>query len=592
MLGSRDAERARARRPSSAPHGAANEDAVRGADLAVLAVEAGAALDGARDLRGALGKTPLLSVASSPAAPAACADPDARSLAERIQELVDAPVAAGLHSIAAANLAAERPDEDAFVCGDDARAKELGLELAAKLVAGRALDAGPLASARTLEGMTAVIVNLNRRYKAHAGVRISGLAVISIVPVEGLPEIEEGDDLGALIARRPRARLEDGDVVVVAQKAVSKAEGRVVRIEDVEASERARELAGSRDPREVEIVLRETARIVRARPPFIIAETRHGFVCASAGVDHSNAPGPGTVVLLPLDPDESAARIRDALRERTGREVGVIVSDSFGRPFRHGTTDVAIGVAGMEPLLDLRGHRRPRSATSCRSSRVAIADELAGAADLARGKHDGEPGRRRARGRTARRRRGRELVMRARARPFPLERFERERREPLADQRRELEAVAAAGRADDDPPFSFEQELVVLPRRVHARLDPQGRPGAGEPPLHPGRRPPRDLRVGPTRLVRVDRRRPRLVLPRLQAHTGSRERVAGTSHQGLRSITDGTGSSKEKYDVVSRVGVASTPTSAGAQGPAVTTATRARTPPATTPSPSSSTEST
>jgi coenzyme F420-0:L-glutamate ligase / coenzyme F420-1:gamma-L-glutamate ligase len=212
--------------------------------------------------------------------------------------------------------------------------------------------------------------------------------VITIVPVEGLPEIEEGADLAALIAER--AELEDGDVVVIAHKAVSKAEGRVVRIADVEASQRARELAGGRDPRELEIVLRETVRVVRSRPPFLIAETRHGFVCASAGVDHSNAPEPGTVVLLPLDPDASARRIREALLERTGRTVAVIVADSFGRPFRHGTTDVAIGVAGMEPLVDLRG-TVDRAGYVLRSSRVAIADELAAAADLARGKHDAVP---------------------------------------------------------------------------------------------------------------------------------------------------------------------------------------------------------
>jgi coenzyme F420-0:L-glutamate ligase / coenzyme F420-1:gamma-L-glutamate ligase len=212
--------------------------------------------------------------------------------------------------------------------------------------------------------------------------------VIEIHPVAGLPEIEEGDDLGALIAGA--ARLERGDVVVVAQKVVSKAEGRVVRIEGVEPSERARQLAGGRDPREVEIVLRESVRIVRSRPPFIIAETRHGFVCASAGVDHSNAPDAGTVVLLPLDPDASARRIRDAIRGRTGAEVAVIVSDSFGRPFRHGTTDVAIGVAGMDPLLDLRG-TVDRAGYVLRSSRVAVADELAAAADLARGKHDAVP---------------------------------------------------------------------------------------------------------------------------------------------------------------------------------------------------------
>jgi coenzyme F420-0:L-glutamate ligase/coenzyme F420-1:gamma-L-glutamate ligase len=212
--------------------------------------------------------------------------------------------------------------------------------------------------------------------------------VIELRPVVGLPEVEEGDDLGALIAER--AELRDGDVVVVAQKAVSKAEGRVVRIEDVEASARAHELAGARDPRELEIVLREARRIVRARPPFLICETRHGFVCASAGVDHSNAPGPGWVVLLPEEPDESARRIRASLRERTGAAVAVIVADSFGRPFRRGTTDVAIGVAGMAPLLDLRG-TVDRVGYELRTSKVALADELAAAADLARGKHDAVP---------------------------------------------------------------------------------------------------------------------------------------------------------------------------------------------------------
>jgi coenzyme F420-0:L-glutamate ligase / coenzyme F420-1:gamma-L-glutamate ligase len=212
--------------------------------------------------------------------------------------------------------------------------------------------------------------------------------MIQLLPVHGLPEIRPGDDLAALIAGA--ATLEDDDIIVVAQKAVSKAEGRVVRIADVEASDRARELAGTRDPREVEVVLGETARIVRARPPFIIAETHHGFVCASAGVDHSNAPELGTVVLLPVDPDASARRLRDSLRERTGHELAVIVSDTFGRPFRHGTTDVAIGVAGMDPLLDLRG-TVDRAGYVLRSSRVAIADELAAAADLARGKHDQVP---------------------------------------------------------------------------------------------------------------------------------------------------------------------------------------------------------
>jgi coenzyme F420-0:L-glutamate ligase / coenzyme F420-1:gamma-L-glutamate ligase len=212
--------------------------------------------------------------------------------------------------------------------------------------------------------------------------------VISIRPVEGLPEIGEGDDLAALIAER--TQLEDGDVLVVAQKAVSKAEGRVVRLADVEPCERARELAGEGDARRHELILRESARIVRSRPPLVISETRHGFVCASAGVDSSNAPGPETVVLLPLDPDASAASLRERLRELTGAEVGVIVSDSFGRAWRQGTTDVAIGASGIRPLLDLKG-TRDRVGYELHATVIAVADELAGAAELVLGKTAGVP---------------------------------------------------------------------------------------------------------------------------------------------------------------------------------------------------------
>ena len=181
VIGSRDAARARATAEElggGRVGGAANGDAVRGVDLAVLAVKADGALDTARSIAAALGATPLLSVASAielRKGVGMLPDPDARSLAERIQEAVEAPVAAGLHSIAAASLAAEPPDEDALVCGDDVRAKDPALELAGKVVAGRALDAGPLASARALEGLTAVIVNLNRRYRAHAGIRVTGV---------------------------------------------------------------------------------------------------------------------------------------------------------------------------------------------------------------------------------------------------------------------------------------------------------------------------------------------------------------------------------------------------------------------------------
>jgi len=205
---------------------------------------------------------------------------------------------------------------------------------------------------------------------------------VIIIPVEGVPEIHEGDDLAATLSAA--AELREGDVLVVAQKVVSKAEGRVVGLEEVEPSAEARDLAGDRDPRELELVLRESRRLVRTRPPLVIAETPHGFVCASAGVDHSNATGPGTVVLLPVDPDASARRLAEALG------VAVIVSDSFGRPFRQGTTDVAIGVAGLAPLQDLRG-TRDSAGYELRTTAIAIADEIAGAAELVMGKTRGIP---------------------------------------------------------------------------------------------------------------------------------------------------------------------------------------------------------
>ena len=214
-----------------------------------------------------------------------------------------------------------------------------------------------------------------------------------MVPLAGIPELREGDDLALELydAAQRVGGLEQGDVVVVAQKAVSKVEGRVVRLAEVEPSDRARELAGpDGDPRHLEVILRETAEVLRSRPPLVIAQTRHGFVCASAGVDASNAPEDGTLVLLPLDPDASARRLRDRLRELAGVEVGVIVSDSFGRAWRQGTTDVALGVAGLAPLRDLRG-TRDASGRELLTTQIAVADEIAGAGELVLGKASGIP---------------------------------------------------------------------------------------------------------------------------------------------------------------------------------------------------------
>jgi coenzyme F420-0:L-glutamate ligase / coenzyme F420-1:gamma-L-glutamate ligase len=211
---------------------------------------------------------------------------------------------------------------------------------------------------------------------------------LTISPLRGLPELREGDDLARLVVER--SELQDWDILVVAQKAISKIEGRIVRLDDVEPSARARALAGDGDPRRTEVILREAKRIVRTRGSLLITETHHGFVCASSGVDASNAPQPGTVVLLPVDPDASAARLRARLRDLTRRNVGIVLSDSFGRAWRQGTTDVAIGAAGVEVLRDLKGARDPNG-YELKSTVIAIADEIAGAAQLVMGKLERAP---------------------------------------------------------------------------------------------------------------------------------------------------------------------------------------------------------
>jgi coenzyme F420-0:L-glutamate ligase / coenzyme F420-1:gamma-L-glutamate ligase len=211
---------------------------------------------------------------------------------------------------------------------------------------------------------------------------------LRVFAVPGIPDIAVGADVGALIAAaaaRAGQTIEPGDVVVVAQKIVSKAEGAVVRLDDVAPSARAAEWAAAwnRDPRVVEVVLRESARIVRMERGILIAETHHGFVCANAGVDASNVH-PGYVTVLPRDPDASAERIRRALMVRLKpdtTDVGVIVSDTFGRPWREGVVNVALGVAGLRPLLDYRGCRDPYG-RELSSTVMAVADEIAGAAEL------------------------------------------------------------------------------------------------------------------------------------------------------------------------------------------------------------------
>jgi len=212
---------------------------------------------------------------------------------------------------------------------------------------------------------------------------------VTITGVEGIPEIDEGADLGEIIVATTRAQgllLQDGDVVSVTQKVVSKAEGRFVVLEDIEPSALAIELATNweKDARHVEVVLRESKRIVRMDHGVIICETRHGLVCANAGVDASNVPG-DRLMLLPVDPDASAERIRDSIRKGSGADVAVIISDTFGRPWRAGYTEVAIGVAGMMPIIDYVG-QIDTSGRELRATWICIADELASAAELVTGK--------------------------------------------------------------------------------------------------------------------------------------------------------------------------------------------------------------
>ena len=211
-----------------------------------------------------------------------------------------------------------------------------------------------------------------------------------VIGLVGLPEVRPGDDLPSLIVEAARTQgtgIQDGDILVVTQKVVSKAEGRLVDLKDVQPSARAREVgkAAGKDARLVEVILRESRRIVRQEGPVLITETRHGFVCANAGVDASNVGGGDLVALLPEDPDRSAEAIRQTVQERAGVSVAVIISDTFGRPWREGHTNVAVGVAGMSPLRDYVGQRDPFG-FELRVSTMAIADELAAAAEPVMGK--------------------------------------------------------------------------------------------------------------------------------------------------------------------------------------------------------------
>jgi coenzyme F420-0:L-glutamate ligase/coenzyme F420-1:gamma-L-glutamate ligase len=224
------------------------------------------------------------------------------------------------------------------------------------------------------------------------------LTGLSATALEGIPEVRQGDDIAELIAsalrgsERARDPVTGDDVVVIAHKIVSKSEGRIRALGDVEPSSQARRLASQqgKDPRHVQVVLDESRELLRAAHGVLICVTPHGFVCANAGVDASNAPAPDTLVLLPTDPDASARRIRAGLKNRLGVAPAVVITDSFGRAWRHGQCDVAIGCAGLAPLDDWLG-RTDAAGRELRATAIAVADEVAAAADLARRKDGSQP---------------------------------------------------------------------------------------------------------------------------------------------------------------------------------------------------------
>jgi coenzyme F420-0:L-glutamate ligase / coenzyme F420-1:gamma-L-glutamate ligase len=217
---------------------------------------------------------------------------------------------------------------------------------------------------------------------------------IMLLCIAGLPEIQKGDNLARQIdaaARQAKTTFQHGDILVIAQKIVSKSEGRVVELSRIMPSPKARKLASSlkKDPRLIEVILRESRRIVRSERVLIV-ETHHGIVCANAGVDQSNVPGVDAVTLLPRDPDRSARRLAASLHKRTGKRLAVIISDTFGRPWRLGLTNVAIGASGVPALIDLRG-TQDRDKKPLHATILAVADELAAAAGLLMGKAKGTP---------------------------------------------------------------------------------------------------------------------------------------------------------------------------------------------------------
>jgi coenzyme F420-0:L-glutamate ligase/coenzyme F420-1:gamma-L-glutamate ligase len=288
-------------------------------------------------------------------------------------------------------------DCDVLVCGDDKDARERVITLA-RDAGMRAWHCGPLANSAAAEAMTSLLIFLNIRHKVHGtGIKVTGLddqrtKRLSLIALPDIPEVRPGDDLPEIImagAARATTRLQDGDVVVIAQKIVSKSENRYVNLTDIEPSPRALELARrtTKDPRSVELILRESRDVIRQREDLIIVEHRNGYVLANAGIDASNLESGDSrerVLLLPENPDASAAAIRAELERLTGKRLAVVINDSLGRAWRRGTVGTALGASGLPTLLDMRG-QPDRQGRILRSTELGVADEVSAAASLLMG---------------------------------------------------------------------------------------------------------------------------------------------------------------------------------------------------------------
>ena len=405
-IGSREAAKAQAaaaamlaEEPGANIHGAALADAAAHAEIVVLAVPYASQVGTVTAIKGQVGgkividttaplKPPKVGTVQLPAA--GCA-------AVEVQALLgdEAQVASAMQTVSAEKLSHAEPiDVDVLVAADKKDVADAVIALIADLGL-RGYHAGPLANSAASEALTSVLIQLNRRYFSHAGIRLTGdpkgepqPRPVQIIPVTGLPLFGAGDDIAAAIVlalRGQAGRLYEGDVVVVAQKIVSKAEGRFARLDAVAPSDEARVLAAAsgKSAAIAELILSESAGIMRAKPGVVIARHKTGHVTANAGIDASNVDSEGgeTVLLWPVDPDASAAALRHALEAAFNTRIAVIISDSLGRAWRIGTVGTAIGCSGIAPLTDRRGetdlYGRVLQATI-----IGRADELAAAASV------------------------------------------------------------------------------------------------------------------------------------------------------------------------------------------------------------------